>query len=209
VRPARLAMLLAVLWLPLAAAAAEADPTERLERVLAQLDSVRATFTQDLVSADGASTQHAVGTLYLHRPGRFRWDYSAPRQLIVCDGERLWLYDPDLEQATVRRVRDTLSQTPAMLLSGQARLRDGFTVHDGGRAGGLEWLTLTPKSGDTDFREIRLGFVGEALKRLEFSDKLNQRTLIELGKVERNARLADSLFTFTPPAGVDVIGAGH
>ena len=196
-------------WLPPAAGATPGDPAARLERALGSLDSGRADFTQDLIAADGATTEHAVGVLYLRKPGRFRWDYSAPRQLIVCDGEKLWLYDPDLEQATVRRVRDSLSQTPAMLLSGQARVRDGFAVRDAGRAAGLDWIALTPKSGDTDFREIRLGFAGETLRRLEFADKLNQRTVIELGRIERNAKLADALFTFTPPAGVDVIGAGH
>ena len=201
---------LALAWcLPLAVRAAPADPAERLEHALGALDSVRAEFTQDLIAADGATTQHAAGVLYLRKPGRFRWDYSSPRQLIVCDGEKLWLYDPDLEQATVRRVRDSLSQTPAMLLSGQARVRDGFAVRDAGHAAGLDWIALTPKSGDTDFREIRLGFAGEALRRLEFSDKLNQRTVIELSRIERNAKLPDGLFTFNPPAGVDVIGAGH
>jgi outer membrane lipoprotein carrier protein len=189
--------------------AAEADPAARLERLLGTLDSVRAPFTQDLVAADGATTEHAAGTLSLRKPGRFRWDYSQPRQLIVCDGDRLWLYDPELEQATVRRVRDTLSQTPAMLLSGEARIRDGFTVSAAGRSGGLEWLALAPKGADTDFREIRLGFAGDSLRRLEFTDKLNQRTLITLGTLERNVRLADSLFTFTPPKGVDVIGTAR
>ncbi len=203
--------LLALLWALLlpAAALAQADPAARLEHALAALDSVRAQFTQDLLSADGATTEHAVGTLYLKKPGRFRWDYTTPRQLIVCDGERLWLYDPELEQATVRHVKDSLSQTPAMLLAGQAKVRDGFTIKDGGRVAGLSWLTLVPKSADTDFREIRLGFSGEQLQRLEFTDKLNQRTLIELKGLERNAHLADTLFTFTPPKGVDVIGAGH
>jgi len=201
-------LLCGLLTLPVAARA-DGDPGARLERALAALDSVRAEFTQDLVAADGASTEHAAGTLYLKKPGRFRWDYSTPKQLIVCDGQKLWLYDPELEQATVRRVRDSLSQTPAMLLSGEARVRDGFTVRDAGRSAGLEWLSLVPKGGDTDFREIRLGFAGELLQRMEFTDKLNQRTLIELKKLERNARLADALFTFAPPAGVDVIGTGR
>ena len=169
-------LLCGLLALPVAARA-DGDPGARLERALAALDSVRAEFTQDLVAADGASTEHAAGTLYLKKPGRFRWDYSTPKQLIVCDGQKLWLYDPELEQATVRRVRDSLSQTPAMLLSGEARVRDGFTVRDAGRSAGLDWLSL--------------------------------RTLIELKKLERNARLADALFTFAPPAGVDVIGTGR
>ncbi len=205
---AHLSLLLCVLF-ALPAPAAEVDPATRLEHALTALDSVRAEFTQDLVAADGTSTDHAAGTLYLKKPGRFRWDYATPKQLIVCDGERLWLYDPELEQATVRRVRDSMSQTPAMLLSGQAKVRDGFTIRDGGRSGGLDWLHLVPKASDTDFREIRLGFVGEVLHRLEFTDKLNQRTLIELKGLERNAHLADALFRFTPPAGVDVIGSAR
>ncbi|MBS0375063.1 MAG: outer membrane lipoprotein chaperone LolA [Proteobacteria bacterium] len=204
---ALLAMLLAILPVAAGQGADAPGALSRLERGLAGLDSVRAEFTQDLLGKDGASLEHAAGTLYLRKPGRFRWDYTKPKQLIVCDGTTLWLYDPELEQVTVRRIQDSLSQTPAMLLSGEARIRDGFTVRDGGRDGGLDWVVLTPKAGDTDFREIRVGLAGDVLRRLEFSDKLNQRTVIELGRLERNAKLADSLFTFTPPAGVDVIGA--
>ena len=210
------------LWLPVAlvatlfASAALADPAAdaralaRLEQVLGSLDSVRAEFEQELIATPGGASEHASGTLYLRKPGRFRWDYSRPKQLIVCDGLRLWLYDPELEQATVRRVKDTLSQTPAMLLAGEARVRDGFTVRDGGRAQGLDWVVLVPKANDTDFREIRLALAGNTLRRIEFTDKLNQRTLIELKRLERNLKLPDSLFTFTPPPGVDVIGnAAH
>ena len=204
--------LAALAMLALLAPAAHADPAAdaqalaRLEKGLGNLGSVRAEFTQDLIGKDGASTEHAAGTLYLKKPGRFRWDYSSPKQLIVCDGTTLWLYDPELEQATTRRVKETLSQTPAMLLSGEARVRDGFDVRDGGRAAGLDWIVLKPKANDTDFREIRLGFAGDALKRMEFADKLNQRTAIELSHLERNAVLADALFQFVAPPGVDVIG---
>jgi chaperone LolA len=188
--------------------AADAAALARVERSLASLEAVRAGFVQDLIGKDGQSTQHAVGTLYLKKPGRFRWDYSNPKQLIVCDGTTLWLYDPELEQATARRVRESLSQTPAMLLSGETRVRDGFTVRDGGRVEGLEWVVLTPKLNDTDFRELRLGYAGEALKRMEFADKLNQLTRVELTQIERNARLPDDLFRFVAPPGVDVIGPG-
>ncbi|HUO81146.1 MAG TPA: outer membrane lipoprotein chaperone LolA [Steroidobacteraceae bacterium] len=208
-RPALRLALVAALALASAVRAepaADAQALARLEKGLANLGSVRAEFTQDLLGKDGASTEHAAGTLYLKKPGRFRWDYSSPKQLIVCDGTTLWLYDPELEQATTRRVRDTLSQTPAMLLSGEARVRDGFQVRDGGKAAGLDWIVLVPKADDTDFREIRLGFAGEILRRLEFADKLNQRTAIELSRLERNAVLADSLFRFVAPPGVDVIG---
>jgi outer membrane lipoprotein carrier protein len=188
------------------ASAADAQALARVERAVAALDSVRAEFVQELVDPRTKSVQRASGTLSLKRPGKFRWDYAQPAQVIVSDGERLWLYDADLEQVTVRRVKDTLSQTPAMLLSGQARVRDGFTVRAAPPADGLDWVLLLPKRTDTDFRELRLGFAGDTLQRMEFDDKLNQRTRIELRRVQRNVRLDDSLFRFVPPPGTDVIG---
>jgi outer membrane lipoprotein carrier protein len=188
--------------------AADNQALARVERALGALQSVRAEFVQELVDPRTKTTQRATGTLFLKRPGRFRWDYAQPAQVIVSDGDRLWLYDEDLEQVTVRRVKDTLSQTPAMLLSGQARIRDGFVVRAAAAAGGLDWVRLLPKRADTDFRELRLGFAGDTLQRMEFEDKLNQLTRIELRRVERNVRLDDSLFTFVPPPGTDVIGPG-
>ncbi len=209
----RLAALGFALCLGVRAAAAaapggDAQAVERIERVLGSLGSVRAEFVQELVDPKAKTTQRATGTLSLKRPGRFRWDYSQPKQLIVCDGERLWLYDPDLEQVTVRRVRDTLSQTPAMLLSGEARVRDRFTVSALPSAEGLDWVRLVPKQADGDFRELRLGFAGDELRRLEFEDKLNQTSRLQLTRIEKNARLDDALFRFVPPPGTDVLGPG-
>jgi outer membrane lipoprotein carrier protein len=201
------ALLLAVGALAHAAAPADQAALARLERNLESLGAVRAEFVQELLGPDAKVAERAHGTLYLKRPGRFRWDYAEPRQLIVCDGERLWLYDPELEQATVRRVQDSLSQTPAMLLSGEARVRDGYSVRDAGRRDGLDWMELTPRLAASDFRELRLGFAGDTLRRLEFTDKLNAVTRISITALERNARLDDALFRFVPPAGVDVIGA--
>jgi outer membrane lipoprotein carrier protein len=187
-------------------AAADAAALATVERALAALSAVKAPFTQDLVDRDGKVTEHAEGVLYLRRPGHFRWDYSKPAQLIVSDGETLTLYDPELQQATVRHVKDTLSQTPAMLLSGTTKVADSFTVTAAGNAGGLDWVRLVPRRDDTDFRELRLGFAGAVLKRLELADKLNQVTRIELLHVDPDPRLPDTLFRFVPPAGVDVIG---
>ena len=190
------------------ASASDAQALARVERAVAALESVRAEFVQELVDPRTKSVQRATGTLSLKKPGRFRWDYAQPAQVIVSDGERLWLYDADLEQVTVRRVKDTLSQTPAMLLSGQARVRDGFTVQAAPPAGGLDWVRLVPRRADADFRELRLGFAGDTLQRLEFEDKLNQQTRIELKRIQRNVRLDDALFRFVPPPGTDVIGPG-
>ena len=203
-------LLLLVASLAQADAATDAAALVRLERSLATLDSARADFVQQLYTAAGEPTDRATGVLYLKKPGRFRWDYAQPRQLIVSDGMTVSLYDPELEQVTVRPVRGALSQTPAMLLTGEARVRDQFTVRDGGQSDGVDWVLLTPRLKDTDFRELKLGFVGDQLHRLEFTDALNQRTRIDLSHLERNARLADTLFQFVAPPGVDVIGAqGH
>lgn len=191
----------------LAAAPADAAALARAEGYIRSLTSVRAHFTQDLIAADGKTLEHSEGVMSLARPGHFRWDYQKPASLIVSDGTTLWLYDPELEQVTVRRVGDTLSQTPAMLLSGQASVRDGFTAKDGGTAEGLAWVVLTPRQATSDFSELKLAFAGQDLRRMEFRSKLNQTTRIEFQSVERNAHLDASIFSFVPPPGVDVIGA--
>lgn len=180
----------------------------RVETYVAGLGSVRAQFVQRLFDAKGRETQLASGTLYLKRPGRFRWEYRAPaEQLVVSDGATVWLYDRDLDQVTVKPIGDSLSTTPAMLLSGRSRVRDSFEASDGGAADGLVWVRLRPRIPDTDFRELRLGFSGRELKRMELRDRLEQLTRIELDGVERNAVLPEGLFSFTPPPGVDVVGA--
>jgi len=201
------ALLVALLSLTAASASAEEVIGARLARALASLSAVRAEFTQELRRSESAPVERARGTFYVKKPGRFRWDYADPKQLIVCDGEHLWLYDPELEQATVKAVRDALAQTPAMILSGESTVADHYTVRGGGTAHGLEIAVLTPRAADGDFREVRIGLAGAEIRRLEFVDRLNQRTTIELTRVERNPTLKDSLFTFTPPVGVDVIGS--
>jgi outer membrane lipoprotein carrier protein len=188
--------------------AADAAALARVEGYVAGLGSVRAKFVQRLFDAKGRETQLASGTLYIRRPGRFRWEYRAPaEQLVVSDGSTVWLYDRDLEQVTVKPIGESLSTTPAMLLSGRGRVRESFEVSDGGAADGLTWVKLSPRVQDTDFRELRLGFAGRELRRMELRDRLEQLARIELEGVERNVALADALFSFTAPPGVDVVGA--
>ena len=197
----------AVLLLPVAAGADDASATRRVEGYLGQLTTVRAQFRQDLVDADGKLIEHSEGRMSLARPGRFRWDYDKPASLIVSDGKTLWLYDPELEQVTVRRLTDALNQTPAMLLAGTGAVHEGYVVRDGGEREGLSWVLLTPRQAASDFSELRLGFAGSELRRMDFRSKLNQVTRITLDRVEKNLKLDASLFTFTPPPGVDVVGA--
>lgn len=198
-----------VLCMTLPAAAQSVTPaSERVDRYLGELTTLRANFRQEVLDSTGALREQAEGSLAIAKPGRFRWDYREPSaQLLVSDGRTVWLYDVDLEQVTRRAADQSLSATPAMLLSGQGRASDTFRVTDGGRTDGLEWVALAPKLDDTDFREVRLGFRGRQLERMELADRLGQVTRIRFSDIETNPKLADELFRFEVPPGVDVVGS--
>ena len=204
--------LLGLLLTPLHAAQPEAKDgvqagQARVESFLNNLQGLQAQFHQVLTDRSGREVDQASGTLAIRRPNRFRWDYQDPyEQVIVADGSRVWLYDRDLEQVTVRKLDDTLSATPAMLLSGEGKLAENFTVTDSTRQGGIEWVQMTPKRADTDFKSVRLGFEGATLRYMELGDKLGQTTHLEFSNVERNPLLDPSRFTFSVPPGADVIG---
>ena len=187
-------------------AAADARAATRLEEALDSLSSLRAEFSQTVTDAGGARTESAEGSVSLARPGRFRWDYRAPAQLIVSDGTSVWLYDVDLAQVTVRPAADSLAGTPALLLSGQADLAGAFEISDGGEQGGLSWSRLRPKDADSDFTELRVGVTGRELRHMTLLDKLGQTTQLEFSRIERNPRFDADTFTFVPPPGVDVVG---
>jgi outer membrane lipoprotein carrier protein len=181
---------------------------QRMDRFMQGLTGLEAAFRQVLRDSRGQVAERSSGTLQVSRPDRFRWDYSAPHaQVIVSDGTRLWLYDPDLEQVTVRALGQSLAGTPAMLLSGGGNLRDAFTVERVEQGGdGTFWVRLVPKRSDTDFRRVRLGFNGDALRFMELEDKLNQTTVLEFTALKRNPVVDPDVFAFKPPAGADVIG---
>jgi len=195
--------------LPFAAgadAAADAAAVRRLEAALGGLASLRAEFRQTVTDTRGQVIETASGSVSLARPGRFRWDYRVPEQLIVSDGVTVWFHDIGLEQITIRPAADTLVGTPAMLLSGEGDLRAEFEIADGGQEDGLSWSRLTPRNDDGDFRELRVGLAGPELRRMMLLDRLGQTTRLEFEQVERNPRLDQSLFSFTLPPGVDVVG---
>ncbi|MFI4890869.1 MAG: outer membrane lipoprotein chaperone LolA [Steroidobacterales bacterium] len=179
----------------------------KVERYLADLSTWSADFDQTITDADGKTLRTASGHLYLQRPGKFRWDYLKPaEQLVLADGKKLWFYDKDLQQANVRDMDATLASTPATLLSGGAALGTQFQISALPAAEGVEWFQLVPKHADTDFQAVRVGFVKGDLVRMLLADKLNQVTALKFSAARRNVALAADLFTFTPPAGVDVIG---
>ena len=162
---------------------------------------------QTQYSSAGQEVRRASGLFYLRRPGRFRWEYLAPeQQLIVCDGRDIWMYERDLEQVTIRSLAEATDATPAMILARSGGVGEVFAVVDDGRRDGMEWFRLTPRTADPEFRGIELGFVGDDLRTMRFTDRLQQTTVIEFAALDRHAKLADALFRFTPPRGVDVVG---
>lgn len=182
---------------------------KKLDAFLQGLTGLEAEFRQTLRDSQGRTIETSSGTLAIRRPNRFRWDYREPHaQIVVADGERLWLYDTDLQQVTVRRLDQTLAGTPAMLLSGQGDLRAGFEVEHVESKDGLTWIALTPKRSDADFRRVRLGLRGDSLAYMELEDKLGQTTLLEFTHFVRNPKTDTARFAFTPPPGADVIGDG-
>jgi outer membrane lipoprotein carrier protein len=179
----------------------------RVQSFLGELQGLQAQFHQVLTDRSGRAIDEASGVLAIKRPNRFRWDYREPyEQVIVADGSRVWLYDSDLEQVTVRKLDDTLSATPAMLLSGEGNLEDNFTVTETVTDGPIQWVQMEPKRNDTDFKSVRLGFEGTTLRHMHLADKLGQTTRLEFTNVERNPVLDPSRFTFKVPPGADVIG---
>lgn len=190
------------------AGAAAGDPLARVEGYLGSLKTLSAEFVQVVRNRDGQIVDRATGTLSLSRPDRFRWDYREPYvQTIVADGRKLWLYDSDLEQVTVRTLEAGLGSTPAMLLSGAGKVGDSFVAGVVETDGGWTWCRLAPKSSSSDFERVSLAFDARGeLAAMELLDKLGQSTQIDFGNVRRNVALDARLFRFVPPKGADVIG---
>jgi outer membrane lipoprotein carrier protein len=197
-------------WLLLAAfvsCAAQGATLDRLRAFVKETQTARAEFTQTVAGKDGRAAQTASGEFLLERPGKFRWTVQKPyKQLLVGDGQRVWIFDEDLNQVIVRKVGEALGSTPAALLAGSQDVEKAFTWKDLPASGGLEWLSATPISKETTFAEIRLGFDARGLAALELLDAFGQKSVVRFTSFERNPKLAPSSFTFTPPKGADVIG---
>jgi outer membrane lipoprotein carrier protein len=205
-RSLALALLSSCYFVAGAEAADEAAAARRLDAALGSLQGLRAEFRQTVVDASGRLTENAAGTVSLSRPGRFRWDYREPEQVIVSDGVTVWFYDVGLEQVTIRSAKDTINGTPARLLAGTGGLASEFEIADGGEREGLRWIRLTPRNEQTDFRELRVGLASGELRRMTMLDRLGQTTELEFERVERNPEFEGDTFRFTPPPGVDVVG---
>jgi outer membrane lipoprotein carrier protein len=204
--------LLAVLALCLTQAVVAADTTQTaLDLYLKDLKTWSAQFNQTIVDARNKRIGSGRGRLVIVRPGKFRWE-SAPAnagdavQLLIADGQNLWFYDRDLEQATVKPLAQALTQSPAMLLAGNADLRAAFSVQANGKRAGLDWVRVVARDPQSDFREVLFGFKARELSQLVVTDKLDQRTTLEFSGIARNRPVDAAQISFVVPKGVDLIG---
>jgi outer membrane lipoprotein carrier protein len=201
-----MARILFALTLLLACASARAASIDTLKAFLQQTTSMKARFAQIIVDKNLKQLQQATGTMQFSRPGKFRWEYEKPyEQLIVGDGAKLWIYDKDLNQVTVRKLDQALGSSPAALLAGSNEIEKNYNLTNLGPQEGLDWMEAVPKSKENAFERIRLGFSKNGLDAMELRDQFGQVTVIKFAPVERNPKLSPDVFKFTPPKGADVI----
>jgi len=187
---------------PLAAFAA---PVDALREFVRDVKTGRATFTQTVTSPDGAKKKSSSGSFDFARPNRFRFAYAKPfEQTIVADGEKVWIYDRDLNQVSSRRITQALGATPAALLAGGSLDKD-FDLANLPAKDGLEWVEAKPKAKDGAFQSVRVGFRGKDLAALEIIDSFGQQSMLRFDAFLSNAAVAPETFRFTPPPGADVI----
>jgi outer membrane lipoprotein carrier protein len=184
-----------------------ASAIAQLRDFIASTQSGRAGFEQRVTAKSGRKPQDASGTMAFSRPGKFRWTYEKPYyQLLVGDGEKLWVHDRDLNQVTVKTLGDALASTPAALLAGRNELERNFDLSEGGTEDGMDWVEAKPKQTEGGFESVRIGFANGTLRGMVLRDSFGQTTLLRFSGFERNPTLDPDQFRFTPPAGADVVG---
>ncbi|MEK8049042.1 outer membrane lipoprotein chaperone LolA [Ideonella sp. DXS22W] len=187
------------------AGAAQADAVDTLREFVRDVKSARAQFTQTVSSPDGAKKKTSSGSFAFQRPDRFRFSYDKPyQQLIVGDGAKVWLFDADLNQVSVRPAEKAVSGTPAALLAGAGLERD-FTLKAQPAADGIEWVLATPKAAEGTVKQLRVGFKGRELAALEITDSFGQRSLLQFSAVQQGVALPADTFRFEPPKGAELM----
>jgi outer membrane lipoprotein carrier protein len=180
---------------------------ERFKAFAKGTQTARGSFEQKVYDRDRRLTQESRGSFVFNRPGKFRWSYDKPvDQVIVGDGERVWIYDRGLAQVTVRKLARALGSTPAALLAGSADVEGVFELAEAGAKDGIEWLEAKPKDREAGFEKIRMGFSASGLQTMELADNFGQTTILRFLSLQPNAKVDPKEFRFEPPKGADVLG---
>ena len=197
-----------VLLLFTVAGLAQADQGRAaLEKFLENTQTLEARFQQKLLDNKGILLQQSAGKFTLKRPGKFIWDYRLPYpQQIVSNSKKIWVYDSELQQVSIKQYSEMLSGAPVALLDQRKKLDEDFVVTDAGAVQGQDWIKLTPRTDTSEFTEIYVGVAKDNLKSMRLVDSFGQTTSIEFEQLQTNMPLDDALFDFKSPAGADVIG---
>ncbi|MDR2165293.1 MAG: outer membrane lipoprotein chaperone LolA [Zoogloeaceae bacterium] len=203
--PRRLLAVVLLMFLP--AMSAQAGAIDALKRFLSGTGSFSATFSLSVQSESHSRMTHSSGRLAAQKPGKFRWEVERPDpQLIVGNGETIWIYDPDLAQVSVRKTNQAIGATPAALLAGSDAVLGNFTLREAGKEEGLTWVEAVPKTQESGFSLVRVGFTDKGeLKAMRLFDNFGQITTIRFQDVRKNTRIPAALFQFVPPEGVEVL----
>lgn len=181
------------------------EPVEQLKAFLKESKTLKSRFKQVVFDELGKEKQTSHGLFYLSRPGKFRWYYQKPFiQEIVSNSGKVWFYDADLEQVTIKKLDKSMGSTPALLLSGEVELDAEFTLESQGENEGLLWIKLLPKSEESSFKYVLIGLEKGVLGAMELSDNFGQLTRVYFSEVELNPELEEKEFVFTIPEGADV-----
>ena len=200
-------MRFALILLLFVSSFAQAAAIERFKTFLSGTKSARGEFEQKVHDRSGRVTQESKGNFVFQRPGLFRWVYAKPvDQVIVGDGQRVWIHDRDLNQVTVRKLSNALGSTPAALLAGSADVEKAFELSEAGAKDGLEWLEAKPKEREAGFERVRMGFDANGIRAMELFDHFGQTTQLRFLNLARNPKVDPSEFRFQPPKGADVLG---
>ncbi len=192
-------LILVLLWQPVWAA-------NQLDEFLNNLSTMEAKFQQKQFSETGELLEISQGKMYIQRPGKFHWDYQNPyKQLIIADGKKVWVYDVELEQVTIKRLDAALGKTPALLLTNKGDVRKDFTITQLSKKANEIVFLLTPKSEEVQFENIHLTLRNKLLYKLKLIDNLEQTTEMTFSHAKLDIPVDPQLFVFTPPAGVDVV----
>ena len=197
-----LCLLFAFVFIPNANSAS----LERFQSYVRTTQAARGEFTQKVFDKTGKQVQDSRGSFAFLRPGRFRWTYAKPQQVIVGDGDRVWIHDADLNQVTVRKVQRVLGATPAALLAGASDIAASFELKEAGTREGLEWLEAKPREKEAGFDTVRMGLSTSGVEAMELVDHFGQTTVLRFSNIVRNPQIEPSTFRFTPPKGADVLG---
>jgi outer membrane lipoprotein carrier protein len=199
--------LFLTVFILLSTAVHASDAKTQLVSFLTELTSLTADFQQRVLDENGHLVETSRGTLKVLRPGRFRWSYTEPYpQEIIGNEQRVWIYDSELEQVSVKAMDEALGNSPALLLSSDRPLEEAFEVVNMGERNAIDWVELKPRNEDPSFAAFRVGMTNGSLRIMELHDNFGQRTQLSFGNITRNPSLAADVFTFQPPPGADVVG---